>query len=789
MGGHVATRITGLSLRATIGLAFAAVIVLIAIASAVTFSFQSKSADLIGELKGRLDDNAKQLDDSKEKVQAFLSLDKSLKSLDELQMGLSSTANKFAAIQTRVREVGDQCVDENRSTAERMAFLRALFVEQEAGKGSEFEQATSATRQGIAVLEANVTLNGDAKQLSEAVDRFQREVNRALMTKVARTNNRGEVVSIDEVSIFEAKHGEDDLADAVDATGSSLRLAFARIRADEPKDAAGNALPSVSRLVGDLTQKIQDKRLDISKNSKESSEALDAAMGNVSEGMAKVASEMKAAQDAAGLPNTVMVLVTIVVTVLAIIATFWTSWMVSRPLRQLAQAAKQVTSGDLSASIETSRTDEVGELAEAFSTMVAEMNEILHEAQRVAEQVAKSAEVLSSSASGVMSQMDRQAEGISEASGLVEGVRGRSEAIRDHASGASHASDQVMTHSNEGKAVVTRTRDQMVQVSSTVSDSAKIIDALGAASQEIGNIVSTISEIADQTNLLALNAAIEAARAGEHGRGFAVVADEVRKLAVNVSKSANEIIELISRFKNETERAVTSMQEGARVVKAGVASANQAGASLDTIVDAVRRVSDLMLQTDEATHDQVRATGEVRDTLGDLTKLSVAARDVAHRTAEEAAEMQTAVGNLQSLLSHFRLGRRAGTREVKGNIARRRRARASEDRMDTESADRGAVRRDADGGLGGADAGPQTVKLRRSGRLTQAIDFADADGARDKRDRRDSDRRVSSGTVETERRSGPRRGDGGLSDRGRQDRRTGGRRKSARDGSGDRRRR
>jgi methyl-accepting chemotaxis protein len=133
---------------------------------------------------------------------------------------------------------------------------------------------------------------------------------------------------------------------------------------------------------------------------------------------------------------------------------------------------------------------------------------------------------------------------------------------------------------------------------------------------------------------------------------------------VNVSKSANEIIELINRFKHETDRAVHSMQEGARVVQNGVASANRAGASLNTIMGAVERVSQLMAQTDKATRSQVEATSEVRDTLEDLTKLSLSARDAAHRTSEEAAGMEKSVENLRRVLTHFKLGKRQSSGTV-----------------------------------------------------------------------------------------------------------------------------
>ena len=373
---------------------------------------------------------------------------------------------------------------------------------------------------------------------------------------------------------------------------------------------------------------------------------------------------MKRAEDAGNLPIMTSVILSVIVIIASLFLTMLTSKYVSRPLKQLSKDIREVAAGNLSLEIHSKRPDEIGELANAFATMIDEMNEVMHEAKTVVDRVQSSASILTVSATDVMNQMDDQAVSVSQASTTVNEMRSQSEEIRDHATEAAAASDTASHNSSEGREVVTQTINEMQHVSDAVASSSEIINRLGEASKEISAIVATISDIADQTNLLALNAAIEAARAGEHGRGFAVVADEVRKLAEKVSKSANEIIGLISTFKDEAEMAVKSMDKGAYVVEKGVEFANNAGQSLGKILQAVSRVDSLMEQTQQATVTQVNASEDVASTLSRLKQVSAATSESAHGTSREAISMEATIGSLAKLLSHFKLRARTKTKRI-----------------------------------------------------------------------------------------------------------------------------
>ena len=194
--------------------------------------------------------------------------------------------------------------------------------------------------------------------------------------------------------------------------------------------------------------------------------------------------------------------------------------------------------------------------------------------------------------------------------------------MADHSNNASTQARSAAQAAKNGGQVVEASLSSMRSIASSVSDSAAKITELGKRSDQIGKIVNVIDDIADQTNLLALNAAIEAARAGEQGRGFAVVADEVRKLAKHTTKATKEIAEMITAMQEETKRAIGAMQAGTAQVEHGVEQTSQAGVSLQEIIRAADTVGDMIAQVATAATQQAATTQEVSSNVEQTAKIT-----------------------------------------------------------------------------------------------------------------------------------------------------------------------
>jgi len=271
-----------------------------------------------------------------------------------------------------------------------------------------------------------------------------------------------------------------------------------------------------------------------------------------------------------------------------------------RPLRTLVARLTDISSGegDLTRRIDLDRSDEIGALAAAFNTFVAKLCGIIANVKTSASDV-----------SSVASQIAASSE---EMSAAVD------EVARQTAEVSTTAQDSG-TLAESGRDVVEKTVSEMNAITDTVERTALTVGELGSRGEAISKLVEVINDIADQTNLLALNAAIEAARAGEHGRGFAVVADEVRKLAERTTKATDEIGGSVSAITSETRQAVEQMTRGQAQVRAGADLAAQAGASLERIVQGSTSVAG-MIQAISAAAEEAGAGA--RESAGAATALS-----------------------------------------------------------------------------------------------------------------------------------------------------------------------
>jgi methyl-accepting chemotaxis protein len=220
---------------------------------------------------------------------------------------------------------------------------------------------------------------------------------------------------------------------------------------------------------------------------------------------------------------------------------------------------------------------------------------------------------------------------------------------------AAEGAQRASRAASDGAEVVERTVSVMGQIAIKVQESARTVESLGERSDQIGAIIGTIEDIADQTNLLALNAAIEAARAGEQGRGFAVVADEVRALAERTTRATKEIGEMIKAIQKETKGAVSAMEQGVQQVEAGTIEAAKSGQALQDILAQVNDVAMQVNQIATAAEEQTATTSEISSNMQQITEVVQQTSQGAHESATAAAQLSGNAEELQRLVNQFKL--------------------------------------------------------------------------------------------------------------------------------------
>ncbi|MDQ0226376.1 methyl-accepting chemotaxis protein [Metabacillus niabensis] len=365
------------------------------------------------------------------------------------------------------------------------------------------------------------------------------------------------------------------------------------------------------------------------------------------------------------------IILIISITILSLVLFGLVSWIISalivKPVKQMESLMKQAENGDLSVQSTYQSKDEIGFLSQSFNNMLRQLNEVISKIQLASSQVAASSEQLMTSAE----ETNRASEHIAEASTVlstsaetsVRETENASTAVQEMAMGINHITESislVSEHSNtttaeseKGNISLKKTIDQMDSINKTVLSSSSIIKDLGERSKEIENIVAMISGISNQTNLLALNAAIEAARAGEHGKGFAVVADEVRKLAEESNRSAEQITHLIQEVQNNTLNAVDAMDKCMQEMKTGLELINETGTSFNHILQSA---TDVSKQSEEVTAAAEEMSASVEQTAYGILEISKNAetsastsQTVAAGTEEQLASMEEITASAHTL--------------------------------------------------------------------------------------------------------------------------------------------
>jgi twitching motility protein PilJ len=285
----------------------------------------------------------------------------------------------------------------------------------------------------------------------------------------------------------------------------------------------------------------------------------------------------------------------------------------------LLSVVSTAAEGDLTVKAEVT-ADALGSVADAFNLMITGLTNLVTQASNVASEIQRSTSEILQSSERMRLGTEQQASQIMEVSTAVNSMSHTTQRMAENADAATQTSLNATQAAVKGGASVAETIKGMQRIRAAVQTTGKKIKGLGERSLEIGAIIEVINEIATQTNLLALNAAIEAARAGEQGKGFAVVADEVRKLAERAARATKDITGLIKGIQVETSEAVTVMEEGTREVEEGTRLADQAGSALREIEQIVKQTATLMTDITRAATDQVKSTESVAHAMDSILK-------------------------------------------------------------------------------------------------------------------------------------------------------------------------
>ena len=334
------------------------------------------------------------------------------------------------------------------------------------------------------------------------------------------------------------------------------------------------------------------------------------------------------------------------------------AWSLSRTivgrLEQTVAIARNIAAGQLDSPIPTGGRDELGQLLAAFGQMQDKLRGMIQGIKQGTDQLVAASHSISANSQQLSAAAQEQSSAASSMAATVEELTVSINHVSDNAGEAHDLSSQSGQLAQDGGQTIQASVDSMRSIAGTVQSSATRIGELGEHSERVSSIVSVIKGIADQTNLLALNAAIEAARAGEQGRGFAVVADEVRQLAQRTTNSTQEIAAMIEKIQAATQAAMSDMEVGVRQVNGGVDLANQAGEAVVSINTSSDKVVRVVNQISLALREQTAASHDVARTVERLAQMAQQNSEAIGETVQTAVSLDALANDLNRQISQFR---------------------------------------------------------------------------------------------------------------------------------------
>jgi methyl-accepting chemotaxis protein len=367
--------------------------------------------------------------------------------------------------------------------------------------------------------------------------------------------------------------------------------------------------------------------------------------------------DAKAASTAAGDNYDSAITGIILVAVIAALLTVLLAWLLTRsivtPLNRAVRAAQTIAEGNLSKTIEVDGKDEPARLLGALASMQASLRKTIEQIAGSATQLGTAAEELSAVTQDASRGLQQQNNEIEQAATAVNEMTAAVEEVARNAVSTSEASNQSTQAAREGRDRVVQTVDAIQTMTHDVHNTSLMIEGLAAQGRDIGKVLDVIRAIAEQTNLLALNAAIEAARAGEAGRGFAVVADEVRALAHRTAQSTQEIEKMVAGIQNGTGEAVASMQQSNQRTQSTLEMARAAGVALEQITQSIHLINERNLVIASASEEQAQVSREVDRNLVNIRDLATQSAAGANQTSTATHELSRLAVDLNALVARF----------------------------------------------------------------------------------------------------------------------------------------
>jgi len=351
----------------------------------------------------------------------------------------------------------------------------------------------------------------------------------------------------------------------------------------------------------------------------------------------------------------IFIIITAIVVALGIFFSTFISRSVRKPVAELKGVLEKVAQGDLSVDIKVESKDEIGMISQSLKDALSSIKSLIAKSKTISSSLASSSEELSATTEEISRNLKSQTERASQIASAAEEM---SQTVVDIAKNASNIAEVSVTTAGvakEGKDMTIKTANEIKVIEGAISKLSEVINILGDRSRQIGEIVTVIKDIADQTNLLALNAAIEAARAGEQGRGFAVVADEVRKLAERTAKATDEIAEMIRGIQSEVDVAEGSMEDATKKVASGVELSQKAANILGQILGKAQELQSMIQQIASATEEMSSVTDHITQDIGSIAEGSKQISLAVDQSAQTASDIARLGGELNTAIGRFKV--------------------------------------------------------------------------------------------------------------------------------------